>query len=663
MNGVDLFWLAPALPLAASLSLALGLARFRRLTAALAVATLVGSSLFSSLGLFAAAQGLRSAVSLPWLTVGGRELTLALWLDPLGALAATLVSVVGLLVFVYATSYMAKDPHVGRFFTVFSLFVGAMLMLVLAADLLTLFIAWELVGLCSYLLIGFWFERPGVPPAATKAFLTTRLADLALLAGVLLLVGEVGSGRIDTMLAAVAGGHLNSGLLFTVTLLLFAGAAGKSAQVPFQGWLPDAMAGPTPVSALLHSATMVAAGIFLVARLYPLFIAAGPALPIMAWVGVTTALLGAAAALVQTDLKRLLAYSTMSQLGLMFVGLGSGSLLAGVLLMVTQALYKALLFLAAGAVDHAVESTAFERMGGLWRRMPYTFGVFTVGAAALAGLPVTLALPPKDPVLAAAWQTNGLLFTTVLLASLLTALYSARAISLAFLGRPTELARRAHEAPGGFLAPMLSLAALVTVGLLINATLLDHPLSRLLAAPTPDVTLATALALVVAATGVALGLWAQHACPARLVWPPLKRMAPLFAAEFGLRWVYRILPRLGVRAADAVSAFDRAVFDPLGGRLARSALGVAQRTSGIDRRIFDASASRASSMTIEAVRVSARFDLRRLDAAFSAFGQVILATSGRLRSLQTGQIQNYLLAIFAWGLGLIALAALAIAIR
>jgi NADH:ubiquinone oxidoreductase subunit 5 (subunit L)/multisubunit Na+/H+ antiporter MnhA subunit len=436
------------------------------LSAGIAIAAMTCASIVSILGLIDAAQGKRVVVGLPWLAVGSYRLVFALWLDPLSAVVATLVSVVGLIVFIYAASYMADDQRRGRFFAEFSLFTGSMLALVLAADLITLFIAWELVGLCSYLLIGFWFERPGAPQAASKAFFITRLADLAFLAGVLLLIGTIGTGNISTILRVSSAGHIPYGLLLAIALLLFAGAAGKSAQVPFQGWLPDAMLGPTPVSALLHSATMVAAGVFLVARLYPLFQAANPSLIIVAWVGVITSLLGGAAALVDTDLKRTLAYSTMSQIGLMFVGLGAGSLIACVLLLIAQAFYKATLFLAAEAVDRVVEGTAFERMGGLAKRMPLTAIAFAIAAAALAGLPVTIALPPKDPVLATAWQANSALYIAALLASILTALYSAflsvgpKAAGLAVLTR-TLLVAYPHNL--GSWAEILALLAAITM--------------------------------------------------------------------------------------------------------------------------------------------------------------------------------------------------------
>ena len=684
-----LFWLAPALPLGAFATLAVGLNRSGRLATGLAVVAVAGAAIISGMGLLAVLHGVEVAVSIPWLTVGGRSFTLALGLDPLGAVIAVLVSVVALIVFVYAAFYMADDPRRGRFFTTFSLFAGAMLTLVLAADLLTLFIAWELVGLCSYLLIGFWFERPGVPAAATKALLTTRLADQAMLVGVLLLVGTVGSSRIDSVITAATSGRIAPGLLLASTMLLFVGAAGKSAQVPFQGWLPDAMLGPTPVSALLHSATMVAAGVFLVARLHIVFAVARPALAIVAWVGVATALLGGAVALVQTDLKRTLAYSTMSQLGLMFVGLGVGSLLAGVLLLIAQALYKALLFLAAGVVDHAVGGTTFDRMGGLAKRMPRTFGTFAIGAAALAGLPVTLALPPKDPMLAAASRTSPALFVAALVASLLTALYSARALSLVFFGPPARPAQEAHGETVSLLAPTIGLAGLVVVGLLANADVLGRPLSQLLGTDAPESGAATALALLVAVAGVALGIWARLIWSTAVVWPPLARVAPLLRSEFGLTRLYRAISGLGLARVAMLSAFDRRtfdslgrrlggallhfirilslfdrrVFDPLGARVSRLVRAIVRQLGAVDHRVFDAAAAWAAATMLAAIRAGARFDLRWIDAAFTALGHTLLAASQRLRWLQTGRIENYLLAVFVWGLGAIALAAIVLVLR
>ncbi len=654
------FWLVPIFPLLVAVALLLGVGRIRRgIAPALAIAALVVSLLLAAGALVASSGATGSAdsiVTVPWLTVGGRAWALALARDPLSALAATLVAGVALIVFVYAATYMAADRERDRFFGLLCLFAGAMLVLVLAADLITLFIAWEVVGLCSYLLIGFWRERPGVPAAATKAFLTTRIGDAIMLLGIVGLTRAAGTGNIAAILAGVQRGQPAPAVLVPAAALLLAGALGKSAQVPFQGWLPDAMRGPTPVSALLHSATMVAAGVFLIARLYPLFLAAGPILPLVAWIGVITALLGGAAALVQPDLKRTLAYSTISQLGFMFLALGAGSLLAAMFLLVAQALYKALLFLAAGAVDHTVGGTDFARMGGLARTMPGTFAAALVGAVALAGLPVTLAWPPKDAVLAAAWSAGGPLFAAALLASVLTGLYAARLVSLVFLGVARAAGGAHGDAPLGLRGPVLALAILVPLGLLGNAGWLGSPLSRLLAAPTLAAFVPTVLGLITAVVGLGLGLLAGRAWPGSVIWPPLVQIAPLLAGEFGLVRLYQVLPMLVLAVSRAVAAFDDTVFNPLGPQVAGAARRVARGAGRVEGAVFDAAATALAQTTLVAVRLGARFDTRRVDAGFTGLGSALLGVGSRVRRLQTGRIENYLLLLCAWGLGVVVVA-------
>ncbi len=657
------FWMVPVLPLGVFGLLAAGLSRYDRIATRASVAALAGSVALSVSGLLATARGDSGFVSMPWLEIGGRELELALRLDPLSALISTVVSLISLVVFIYAAAYMADALFLGRFFALFSLFAGAMLTLVFAGDLLTLFIAWEIVGLCSYLLIGFWFQRAGVPPAATKAFLVTRVADLMMLAGVLLLVGALGAGRIEFALSAAADERLAPEFLMAVALLFFAGAAGKSAQVPFHGWLPDAMVGPTPVSALIHSATMVAAGVFLVARLYPLFEAARFVLPVIAWIGAITALLGGVAALVQTDLKRTLAYSTMSQLGLMFVALGAGSLIAGLVLLIAQAFYKSTLFLAAGAIDHAVGSTAFERMGGLARRMPFTFLAFIISAAALAGLPVTLALPPKEPTLAAALVAGTTLFAAALLASGLTALYSARMVGLVFFGAPSESARQAHESSPGLIAPALALAIMTIFALLADSRILGQPLSAFFGEAVHESSATTILALIVAIGGIGVGLAARKVWSHSVIWPPLERVATLLVGEFGLKTVYNRCAEVVLSLSSAASFLDRRLFDPVGKRLTDFILALVRRAGRFDRAVFDPVSSKLATGLLAAVQASARFDLARVDTAFRSFGQTLLAVGQRARNLQTGRVENYLLAIFIWSLGTVVLAAIAISMR
>ncbi|MBF6590567.1 MAG: NADH-quinone oxidoreductase subunit L [Ktedonobacterales bacterium] len=641
MSGAEsiasIYWLTPLVPLATFVVLACGLARFGRFAAWLATGSVAVATVLAAFGLFGATQGVRRVDAVPWLSAGGRSLSLALELTPLTALIALVVAVVGLVVLLYAVTYMAGDPRLGRFYTELSLLLGAMLTLVLAGDLITLFLAWELVGLCSYLLIGFWFARPGIPAAASKAFLTTRLADLGLLLGILLLVSATGTGRIEAVISAATSGRIAANVLLLAALLVVLGAVGKSAQLPFSGWLPDAMLGPAPISALLHSATMVAAGVFLVARLYPLLDATHLALGVVAWGGAITSLFAATIALVQTDIKRLLAYSTISQIGLMFVGLGAGSLLAGILLLVAHAFYKSTLFLGAGAVDHAVGGTDFARMGGLARRMPMTFVLFALAALALAGLPVTVALPAKDPSLAAAYASSVALFTIALLASLFTALYSARAVGLVFLGRPAEPARRAREARAGLRVPMLVLGILIVVVLVIDGPVAGRPLERLLGVSTPELAIVTVWALVLAGLGLLLGLLIRAVWPDRVAWPVIGWTAPLVASEYGLRPLYQGIARGGLLFARALAAVDRQVFDRIADLAAGSLL------------IF--------------VRGLRRLDLRGVEGGIQAAARGILAVSQRARRVQTGMVGNYLLVIFYWGLGIVALAAIWLAVR
>ena len=673
------FWLIPIAPLIAFVMLVLVGAQFSSLAAGLTVGSVAISLAVSSLALVTMPARPQSVI-LPWLETGDRRLALALGLDPLASVVAVLVSVIAFVATVYAVTYMAGDRHRGRFFVYWTLFVGSMLTLVLAADLVTLFIAWEIVGLCSYLLIGFWFERPRVPAAASKALITTRIGDMVMLAGVLLLVAETGTSELGTIVQAAASGGIDTTL---PAVLLLAGASAKSAQVPFQGWLPDAMVGPTPVSALLHSATMVAAGVFLVARLYPVFVSAPGALAVTAWMGLVTAIVGGLAALVEVDLKRTLAYSTMSQIGLMFLGLGAGSLVAGVLLLIGQALYKALLFLAAGVIEHHVGGTAFERMGGLGRRKPVLAVAFTVGALALAGIPVTVALPPKDPALAAAWGANGALFAGGLFAVFLTAAYSARMLALTLLGSRSPVSRSSHDVPTGLITTLVTLAALVPLGLLVDSAVLGRPLSTALGAEAPHAVGATLAALAASAFGLATGFAAWSRWPRFIIWPPLVRAAPVFASEFGFRPLYRHAGRFAADVSDRAAATDRLVFEPIGtvfatgarwatrlastldgavfdpatAQLAIAARGAVRVAVAVDRSVFDAAAAWLARTALDAIGAARRFDLERVESAVRGFGGAVLAAGHGVRRFQTGRIENYLVPAFVWALVLIAIAA------
>jgi NADH-quinone oxidoreductase subunit L len=393
--------------------------------------------------------------------------------DPLTIVMLGLVTFVSVAVQVYSLGYMrhehnghvVDDSRIGWYFAAHSLFTASMLTIVLADNLLLLYLAWELVGLCSYLLIGFWWERRSAAEAAKKAFITTRIGDVGLLIGILLLFKETGTFDITDILAQVTAGGLNDGVVTSSAFLIFLGAMGKSAQFPLHVWLPDAMEGPTPVSALIHAATMVTAGVFLVARLLPLYDAVYAAQLTVAIVGLVTALMGASMALTSTDLKRILAYSTMSHLGFMMLALGAGGMTAAMFHLLTHGVAKAMLFLSAGSIMHSMhEETDIRRMGGLRHRMPRTTLAFTIGALALAGIAPLSAFWSKDEILLAVKDgLNPVFLVLFLVAVVMSALYMARAINLVFFGPLSDDNRDVRESPAVMSVPLLVLGALTLV--------------------------------------------------------------------------------------------------------------------------------------------------------------------------------------------------------
>jgi NADH-quinone oxidoreductase subunit L len=374
-----------------------------------------------------------------WMSIGSFEPGIAFYIDGLTVVMMSIITGVGFLIHLYSTEFMQQDDCYSRYFADINLFVAAMLILGMADNLLLLYLGWEGVGLCSYLLIGFWYRDAANGAAARKAFIVTRVGDTAMALGVLLLFTELGTLQIQPLMAA-ANQQWTQGetVAIVATALLLGGAVGKSAQLPLHTWLPDAMAGPTPVSALIHAATMVTAGVYLIARTHELFLLAPPTLMAVALIGLLTALMAAFSALVQRDIKRILAYSTISQIGYMFLGLGVGAWSASVFHLMTHAFFKALLFLGAGAVIHCLhhEHDIF-RMGGLRTRLPVVFWSFLIGAAALAALPFTSGFYSKDAILLSAWQAPGigpLLWLGGLLGAVLTAFYSFRLVFVVFFG-------------------------------------------------------------------------------------------------------------------------------------------------------------------------------------------------------------------------------------
>jgi len=465
-------WLIPVAPLAVSLII-LSLANSRRKTGA--TLAIIGQLAAFALAVIAflptlQAAGWRAFHNFTWFTFGEHGLRIGWVLDPLTAAMLVMITFVALWISVFSTGYMAGDKNFSRFFAYLSFFSAAMLGVVIANSLLLLFVCWELVGLASYLLIGFWIHKPSAAAAAKKAFITTRIGDIGLFLGILwlfqssgtLLFYDNGNGCLEK------AGLLAVGASATfIALLIFSGAAGKSGQFPLHVWLPDAMEGPTPVSALIHAATMVAAGVFLVARVYPLFSLGAidgvtPSLTVVVWIGVTTALMAALIALAQADIKRILAYSTVSQLGLMMVSLGVGGVAAGITHLLAHGFFKALLFLGSGSVIHGCHHEQdIRKMGGLRRLMPVTFLTYAIGMMTLSGVPLFFSGGwTKEEILHATahWPRSQLPYYLMMAGVVLTALYMTRQMIYVFFGTPREGARQAHESPFVMTVPLVLLA-------------------------------------------------------------------------------------------------------------------------------------------------------------------------------------------------------------
>ena len=400
--------------------------------------------------------------SMTWFKAGKVTLTWGMIIDPLSVVMLGLVTFVALMVQIYSLGYMKGDTRFGLYYAFHALFAASMITLVLADNFLLLYIAWELVGLCSYVLIGHWYERRSAAEAAKKAFVTTRLGDVGLLIGMLLLFHNVGTFSMSETFQAVEAGTIGNGTLTIAAILIFLGAMGKSAQFPFHVWLPDAMEGPTPVSALIHAATMVVAGVYLVARTFPIFEAAPAALLLVTTIGLVTTLIASTMALVMTDIKRILAYSTISHLGLMMLSLGAFGFTAAIFHLLAHGFSKALLFLGAGSVMHSMaEETDIRQMGGLRRVMPFTALTFTVGALSLAGIPLFAGFWSKDEVLISVLQgRNPVFFGLTLVAVFLSAMYMARALFMVFFGPLKDKNRHLHEAPLTMAMPLGALAVL-----------------------------------------------------------------------------------------------------------------------------------------------------------------------------------------------------------
>ncbi len=463
-------WLIPLLPAISFVIIGMVTRSYGKLSAAIAVSMSTISFLLA-VGVTLAVVAGNITVDAPfvqklsWFHIGSVNISMGVLIDPLTAMMLMVVTTVSLLVQIYSCGYMQGDPGYGRFFAFLSLFAGSMLGLVLAVNFLQMYFFWELVGLCSYLLIGFYYYKISAREAAKKAFMTTRVGDFGLLLGILLL--QLTFGTLDFLelqqLVPMYVIHGGAGFLTVIALLLFVGPIGKSGQFPLHVWLPDAMEGPTPVSALIHAATMVVAGVYLVGRAFFLFSQLPDVMMFIAWVGGFTAIFAAAIAVTQRPIKRILAYSTVSQLGYMMLALGVGSLTSSFFHLMTHAFFKAMLFLSAGAVMHAMaEEADIFKMGGLRKKMPVTFAAMTIGVLAISGIPPFAGFFSKDEILAAAAQVSPALYILATITAFMTSFYMARLLFVTFMGKPAnqEAYDHAHEVGWFMRVPLIVLSVL-----------------------------------------------------------------------------------------------------------------------------------------------------------------------------------------------------------
>ncbi|MDP9382560.1 MAG: NADH-quinone oxidoreductase subunit L [Chloroflexota bacterium] len=566
-----------------------------------------------------------------WIASGDFRVGIGFYVDRLAAIMLLVVTSVSLLVHIYSIGYMHGDPGQYRFFAYLPLFTFSMLMLVLSNNFLELYVFWEAVGLCSYLLIGFWYYKKSASDAAMKAFIVNRVGDFGFGLGVILLFLTFGTLAYEPIFERAGEGEIAGSALTLITLLLFTGSMGKSAQWPLHTWLPDAMEGPTPVSALIHAATMVTAGVYLVARANPLYDAAPGTLTVVAVIGVVTALIGATIGLVQNDIKRVMAYSTISQLGFMFFALGIGAYVSAIFHLFTHAFFKALLFLGAGSVMHGVGGeTDMRRMGGLRKYMPQTFWTLTIGSLALAGVPPLAGFWSKDEILGLAFvEGHYVIWALGTLASFFTAFYITRLIALTFLGEPRFDTHQIHphESPATMTVPLWILAILsIVTGLALGIPPEAGPIHSFLEP-----------VFAHHEVGGVAGE-AQHAGG----FTPMTIALMLTATAVSL---------LGIALAYLMYVRRLPALDPqvLAGRFA-GVYKMLYNKYYFDE-IYNALIVRPSRALGDGLW---RFDARVVDGAVNGVAEGVSDTSGALRRAQTGFVGNYALAI---GVGLVGLLA------
>jgi NADH-quinone oxidoreductase subunit L len=627
----QIIWFIPLLPfIGFVISLLLGkkFASFSSKLTTIIIGICIALSLYSVYLVFTKGS---FSIGMTWYVTGSFKISMGMLADGLSTMMLVVVSIVSFLVHLYSIGYMHGDSRFWLFFVYLQLFTASMLGLVFANNYLQMYICWELVGLCSYLLIGFWYEKQAASDAAKKAFLVTRIGDVAMLIGLLLLFFNLKTLAFGDIFGAAGNGTLSSGVVTAASLLIFLGAMGKSAQFPFHVWLPDAMEGPTPVSALIHAATMVAAGVYLVGRSFPLFSSSPQAMLVVAIIGTFTAIFAATIAVVQTDIKKILAYSTISQLGYMMFALGIGAYTAGLFHLMTHAFFKALLFLGSGSVIHAAGTQEITDMGGLGKKMKTTTWTFIVGALSLSGFPLLAGFWSKDEILGFAF-TNGryIIFAVGALTAFLTAFYMFRLIFTVFYGKPSKAAEHAHESPKTMTTPLIILAIFAAVAGYVGAPFIaeKYNIAGFITGNMHIVeTKFNFIPMIISVAVGLVGILLAYLMYGRRVIPT--------------DWFYRyVKPYYKV----LVNKYYMDNFNSVA--IVRPTLKLANLINKFDKNIIDGFVNLIGKVTVIVSKGIHIFDQGVVDGLVNWTANETYSTGKRLRLLQTGNISGYAIVMF-----------------